>query len=190
MSSKGGVGKSTLAVNLAGALATRGPTALLDEDRAIRTSTKWLRRGDVPVTLVEAGQRPPADARYLVIDTEGRPALQDMLALTRGATVLIPTGVTAAELEATVELWRQLQQEGADLRRTFVVITRVPPVGTVGQQAREQLRGMGIQVATTVVRNYAAYQRANEQGTLVRDSGDQRGEVAWGDVASLALEVC
>jgi len=36
---KGGVGKSTLAVNLAGALALRGRTALLDAEAAIQTSS-------------------------------------------------------------------------------------------------------------------------------------------------------
>lgn len=47
---KGGVGKSTLAVNRAGALALRGKMALLDADQAIQTSSGCIKRGHLPIT--------------------------------------------------------------------------------------------------------------------------------------------
>lgn len=188
-SSKGGVGKSTLAVSLAGALAIRGRTVLVDEDHAIATSRKWVGESAMPVELAEVGHYPKG-TRTVVIDTEGRPALADMVQLSRVSdTVLIPTGPNGTEMEATVELWEQLAQAGADMDRVRVVVTRAGPTGQVGQQARDHLRSLGLNVCQSVVRNYAAFQRAQEQRLQVRDVKDDRAPNAWGDITELALEV-
>lgn len=71
-----------------------------------------------------------------------------------------------------------------------VVITKAPPVGSVGQAARDELRSAGFQVCSAVIRRYTAHERAHEQGVLVRDVSDPKAEPAWADVLSLALEVC
>ncbi len=189
-SSKGGVGKSTLAVNLAGALAVRGPTAIMDADAVVGTARRWATRMGGVQVLAE-GERPNKGTRYLVIDTEGRPALNDMVALSmRAGVVLIPTGVSGVELETTLALWNALKGQGADMNAVRVVATRVPPVGRGGEQVREELRERGIQVAQTLIRQYIAYQRAHQAGVVVRDAQDDRAAVAWGDVLALALEVC
>ena len=191
-SSKGGVGKSTLAVNLAGALAMRGPTVLSDEDATMETSSDWVAgaEGTIAVQVLARGKQPPADAAYWVIDVEGRPSLDDMISLTRRSTLLIPSGANGTELEPTVKLWNRLRDKGADLSRARVVITKVPPTGAVGQAARDHLRSLGLNVCNTVIRQYAAHQRAQEQRTLVRDVQDARTENAWADIVSLAFEVC
>jgi len=62
--SKGGSGKSTLSVNLAGALALKGPTVLSDEDATIRTSQDWLTGSAIPVTLLAPGAQPPEGTAY------------------------------------------------------------------------------------------------------------------------------
>jgi chromosome partitioning protein len=54
------------------------------------------------------------------------------------------------------------------------VITKAPPVGTVGQQARDALREAEIPVANSVVRPYVAHQKAAELGVLVKDVPDPR----------------
>jgi chromosome partitioning protein len=192
-SAKGGVGKSTLAVNLAGALAGRGQAALIDEDRELSTSSNWVRRaeGRLPLTLVAAGEAAPPGTRYVVMDTEGRPAVSDMVELTRLAGVmLIPTGTNVVEMEAAAGIWRRLQAQGGQMARVRVVVTKAPPTGQVGQAARDALRESGLQVCETVIRAYAAHQQAAGLGRLVRDVPDPRAVNAWADVLELALEVC
>lgn len=188
-SSKGGVGKSTLAVSLAGALAIRGKTVLVDEDHAINTSRKWVGESEMPVELATLGKYPKG-TRTVVIDTEGRPALADMVQLSKVSdVVLIPTGPNGTEMEATVDLWNQLTQAGADMKRVKVIVTRAGPTGQVGQQARDHLRSLGLNVCQSVVRSYAAFQRAQEQRLQVRDVKDERAANAWADIMELAMEV-
>ena len=138
-----------------------------------------------PVDATQAGA-----ARYLLIDTEGRPAFRDVLELvSTSSLVLIPCGTSGLELDATLSLSRRLNEAGANMEHVKVVITKAPPVGTVGQQARDALKAAGVPTANAVIRNYAAHQRAPELGVLVRDVPDPRASQAWGDVLELAMEV-
>jgi len=126
----------------------------------------------------------------LIVDTEGRPPLEDLLSLTRSSTLtLIPCGTSGLELDATSALWKQLEQAGAALERVRVVITKVPPVGAVGKAASAALSRVGVKVCESLIRHYSAHQRAAELGVLVRDVSDPRAAQAWGDVLRLTEEI-
>jgi chromosome partitioning protein len=190
---KGGVGKSTLAVNLAGALALNASTILVDED-PLQSCYQWAQQnGHLPMPVLlpqEVENTNLAESRYLLVDTNARPNLSDLTELIRSsAWTLIPCGTSGLEIDGTLRLIQALKGAGTPLEKVKVVITKAPPVGTVGQQARDALREAGIPVATSVVRSYVAHQKAAEMGVLVKDVPDPRASHAWADVLELAMEV-
>lgn len=189
-SEKGGVGKSTLAINLAGALSEHGRVVVVDEDQRVRSCLLWSQLAPLPFEVLtpEQGAGGIGDAAYLIVDSEGRPSLDDLRELVNAFdVVLLPTGVTRLEFQNTLALWRQLA--AGNSRAPRVVVMRAPPVGRVGQDARDALRAAGVHCLETVVRRYAAYERAAELGGLVRDAPDDRAAVAWTDVLGVAREV-
>jgi hypothetical protein len=60
--------------------------------------------------------------------------------------------MSGLEIDETLRLIRALRSTETNLEKVKVVVTKVPPVSTVGQQARDALREAGIPVATSVVR--------------------------------------
>ncbi|GAA5500705.1 hypothetical protein Dxin01_00430 [Deinococcus xinjiangensis] len=197
-SEKGGVGKSTLAVHLAGAFHERGLHALLiDEDGRVGSSLRWAERakergglGFPVLTPDDIKPKKLGNLDVLLIDTEGRPKRRELRQLAeRADVILVPSGPSALELDATRELLDYLDDETNAARKLRVVLTRVPPVGRAGEEAREDLRDGGATVCNTLVRHYAAYQKAAEAGALARDIADTKAATAWEDVMSLSREL-
>ncbi|GGR75742.1 hypothetical protein GCM10008959_40900 [Deinococcus seoulensis] len=159
----------------------------------MQTCLEWAAAGQtLPFQVVapdgaQTALERPTD--YLLVDSEGRPPLSDLVAMTQALDlVLLPTGTTRPEIVSTIRLWGELRAAGTT-DRVRVLVTRAAPVGHAGRDARDALRGAGLTVLDTVVRRLAAYERAAEVGGLVRDVQDPRAGEAWSDIQGVAREV-
>lgn len=198
ISDKGGVGKSTLSVHLAGALANQQhDVILIDEDKRTKSSFKWGQRaieiecdlGFRTYTPDQIQGKTLKDRDVLIIDTGGHLKRKHLRDLSQYAdTLLIPSGISNLEIDATRSLLDFLETEkiAANAR---VILTRIPPVGHLAEDIREDLRDEGITVCNTMVRHYTAYLRAAELGCLCRDVRDPKAQIAWADVMRLTQEL-
>lgn len=151
LSSKGGVGKTTIATNLAGGFAASGyPTLLVDADPQ-GSSVAWGEQReeqglvDVPVahmvraTLARDLGRGRVDASHIIID--GAPRLEGLLvsAIEAADHILVPVQPSALDLWAVVELLDLIRaRQGAnDGRPTFcgVVSRQIPGTRAAGSMA-------------------------------------------------------
>lgn len=121
---KGGVGRSTIATNLAAHLATEAPTALVDCDLPQGTSASWyaLRRQSAlvagltlataanPAELVTVCSRLVAGHTYLVIDAPPRLAEMTRAIIVMSRLCLIPLGASAAEIWSTADLMKTIAE--------------------------------------------------------------------------------
>ena len=122
---KGGVGRSTIATNLAAVFSINQPTALIDCDLPQGTSASWyaLRQAEVPstnLTLATAGdyrelvglaEELSREHRYLIIDAPPRIAEMTRAIIAMSTLSLVPLGASAAEIWSTSDLLLTINEE-------------------------------------------------------------------------------
>jgi chromosome partitioning protein len=180
-SHKGGVGKTTTAVHLAGFLQGKAPTLLIDGDPN-RSATGWAKRGKLPFRVIDERQaaRFARDYKHVVIDTEARPEEGDMRALADGCDLLvIPSCPDALSLDALMQTAGALEQLGG---RFKVLLTIIPPKPSRdGEEARATLKECGLPLFAGSVRRLVAFQKAALAGVLVNAVDDPRARLGWDD---------
>jgi chromosome partitioning protein len=125
---KGGVGRSTIATNLAAIFSLKKQTALIDCDLPQGTSASWyaVRKSEVPPAnltlatardyreLVTITKELATDHRYIVIDAPPRIAEMTRAIIVMSSLCLVPLGASAAEIWSTADLLTTI-----DTARTF-----------------------------------------------------------------------
>lgn len=155
---KGGVGKTTTAVQLAQALGKQGKTLLLDADEELQCALTW-RTGEFEGWSFQAQHYQHVEdgategCAYIVLDTKGGEQGSDLVKLAEQSDVLIiptkPDGLSADGLMATLHDLIQAQASNY-----YVLI--VANEGTRGDELREALVEQGVPVLNTIVRKSVA----------------------------------
>ena len=200
---KGGVGRSTIATNLAAVFSEKAPTALIDCDLPQGTSASWyaVRKSELPPTnltlatvrdyreLVAKAKELSGDHRYLIIDAPPRIAEMTRAIIVMSTLCLVPLGASAAEIWSTADLVETINaarvfRADIDVRivwNRFRANTR--EAVELSEAARKEL---GLRELATRLGYRVAYSEALARGLAVSEWLDK---TAHAEVAELASEV-
>ncbi len=191
---KGGVAKTTTAIHLAAYLRSKGETLLIDGDTN-RSATRWAERGlahgGLPYKVVGVNQaaRYSRGIEHFVIDTEASAEEEEMKEIVDGCDILVlPTTPDSLSLDAliqTVDLLKKLKT-----KKYCILLTRIhPPPRREGEEAREFLEQQGYSLFQGKIREAIAFQKAANQGILVKDVKDPRAKSAWKDYCAIGKDI-
>jgi chromosome partitioning protein len=190
---KGGVAKTTTAMQIAGNLSDLGPTVLIDGDPN-QSALGWSKRSSLLPFPVIGVHRAVSEARkykHIVMDTKARPDMDELRDLVEGCDLLvIPTTPDALALEGMMLTVRTLDK--LDAKNYRVLLTIIPPAPSkAGEDARSALRSAGIPLFARGIRRTAAFQTAAAEGVLVGQvKGSDQAILGARDYELVTEEIC
>jgi chromosome partitioning protein len=202
---KGGAGKTTLAMQLAGTLAQRGAKVLVVDADAQGTATRWAASAsdDAPfpaavIGLSAAGSKVHwevakflDDYTHIVVDCP--PAVESPVpqsALLIADLALVPVIPSPPDLWSAVGI-RQLVDRLRAINPSLqarLVLNDLEPRTLLAKDAREILPEFGMPLATTALHHRTAYRQCAVVGGTVHQLGG-RAAAAIAEVEALADEV-
>ena len=198
---KGGVGKTTLAMNMAAGLTRRGSCIVVDADEQ-RSATMWIERADsqkeFPAKVVPAKDKIKkqiiqlqTEFDYIVIDCP--PEIKSdstMSAIEISQVLLIPLLPSPMDLWASTrieELIKRVKQVNPTIS-AFVVLNQIEPRSAMSRGMDEALQELNIPVLRHRLRRRASYRTAALEGCSIYDLG-YRGQVASEEMDNIIDEV-
>lgn len=152
--SKGGVGKSTVASNLAGFYAGRGECTMLGDLDRQQTIVEWLRLRPQTAPSIASWDfssggvaKPPRGVTHIVLDTPAGidgPALKEAVRV--AAKIIVPCQASLFDIQATHAFIGKLAQHGATYAngRVAVLGTRVDPRTRAALQLERYVQDNGV----------------------------------------------
>jgi chromosome partitioning protein len=181
---KGGVGKSTLATNIAGYLASRGHAVMLGDVDRQQSARTWLGlrpAGAAPIGSWEVAHdaivRPPKGTTHVVLDTpaglHGK-RLDEVMKL--ADKVIVPLQPSIFDIHATHEFVRTLQAHRRSDKVQIAIVGMRTREGTIAtDQLRSFLDGLGIPLLG-FVRDTQNYVHLAAHGLTLWDVSSSRFE--------------
>ncbi|MEK8045083.1 ParA family protein [Ideonella margarita] len=195
---KGGVGKSTLATNVAGWLAHQGQHVMLGDLDRQHSSRQWLgiRPATVPVIqgwdLSDGDKlKPPKGVSHVVIDTPaGLRGKRLAAVLALDPVVLVPLQASLFDMQATHAFIDELAQAGqGHLKRTGLVGMRVKDHTIAADRLTEFVSGLPVPLVTQL-RDTQNYIHLAAHGLTLWDVAPGRVERDRAQWAPLTRWIC
>lgn len=198
--SKGGVGKSTLAVHLAAWLHDQGHRVTLADCDTQQSSSEWIReavpgvkavRLDNPNVILNDLPLLAEDADFIIADGPGSQTETSRALLLRADLAIVPCKASMLEVRAlakATEVLRQAQDIRAGVPKAVIVLSMVGKNYRLTQDMKDAAAALNLPMASTAMVLRQIYADAPGQGAVVGALGSRAAEAA-GEVEQLFREI-
>ncbi len=198
--SKGGVGKSTLAVHLAAWLARQGHRVTLADCDTQQSSSEWIReaapgvkavRLDNPDVILNELPLLAQEADYVVADGPGSQTETSRALLLRADLAIVPCKASMLEVRAlakATDVLRQAQDIRAGLPKAVIVLSMVGKNYRLTKDMKDAAAALDLPLAKTAMILRQIYADAPGQASVVWDMGARAREAAQ-EVAQIFREI-
>lgn len=188
--SKGGVGKSTLAVHLAAWLSDQGHRVTLADCDTQQSSSEWIRearpqvnavRLDNPDTILNELPMLAQDADFVVADGPGSQTETSRALLLRGDLAIVPCKASMLEVRAlakATDVLRQAQDIRGGHPTAVIVLSMVGKNYRLTQDMKDAAAALSLPLAAAAMILRQIYADAPGQGAVVWDMGARARDAA------------
>lgn len=198
--SKGGVGKTTIAVHLAAWLHEQGHRVTFCDCDAQESSSQWMREAMPDVKLVRLNttndilnELPILDKEtdFVIADGPGSDAERARALLLRGDLAIVPCKASILEvraLAAATEVLRQAQNIRAGVPKAIIVLSMIGKNFRLTKDMKDAAAALSLPLANGAMTLRQVYADAPGQAAVVWQLGSRAGDAA-SEVENLFREI-